>query len=316
MKINLLVAVLFFSSFVTEVMAERERRGTIRSDRSHRSSNGRVNPRNHRPPRVNRDNRRVNPRNHRASRTVDRGTRRVEPRNHRPIPARNYERPRTRPGHGRNYERPRTRPGHGRNYERPRTRPGNGRYHTPQRDQLRRQREARRARRLANYGTRRYWRPHRYRPIPYRRYYHTPIRRHISHTLRYTPRRYYSHLRSTFAAAIYLNWILHPSTRVNGHVVINNYPYYVYNGYRHRYSSYDTCNYQLFDKYTHDVVSSYFNQTCSTGYNQCAFDRDRRNEAEWENRYECAETYRTSDYGLNEDCYDYDWNTNICYDQY
>lgn len=173
------------------------------------------------------------------------------------------------------------------------------------------------------YGTPRYHRPPNYRSIPYRRYYHNPIRRIVRHNINYTPINYYRRLRNVAAGAFYVNWILRSSTRSNGYFVINNYPYFVHNGYRHRYSSVDTCNYQLFDKYTHQVVGTYWNQICSYGYNQCALDRDARNERAWSNRYECAETFRNSNYDFNtpshnnnSSCYDYDWETGICYDNY
>jgi hypothetical protein len=173
------------------------------------------------------------------------------------------------------------------------------------------------------YGTRNYYRPHNYRYRNYNRYYHTPYRTRVSHRVRYTPRAYYRHVNSSLRAAIYLNWILNPSVRSNGYVLYNNYPYFVHNGYRHRYSWNDTCNYQLFDKYTHQVVRSYWNNICAVGYNQCALDRDSRNERAWENRYECAETFRNNGYDFSRptydyhnDCYDYDYDSGLCYDNY
>jgi hypothetical protein len=86
----------------------------------------------------------------------------------------------------------------------------------------------------------------------------------------------------------------------------------------------------LIDKNTHRVTRTYWNQSCVSGYNSCAIDRDNRNEREWDNRYFCAETYRDQYYDFNtptyeyednysntnnsDDCYDYDWETGVCYD--
>jgi hypothetical protein len=94
----------------------------------------------------------------------------------------------------------------------------------------------------------------------------------------------------------------------------------------------------LIDKNTHQIVRTYWNQSCVSGYNSCAIDRDNRNEREWDNRYFCAETYRDQNYNFNtptydyqddydnydnydnyntnnsENCYDYDWETAQCYD--
>ena len=82
-----------------------------------------------------------------------------------------------------------------------------------------------------------------------------------------------------------------PSTYSSGYFVYNNYPYYVYDGYQHRYSSIDTCDYQLVDKYTDQVISTYYSQTCNYGYDSCSMQRDNLNRNEYDNRYFCAETY-------------------------
>jgi hypothetical protein len=164
-----------------------------------------------------------------------------------------------------------------------------------------------------------------------------------SHHRRWNARRsYYNYVRNTYRDYVYLNWILYPSTRLNGHYYVDNYPYYVHNGYRHRYSNTDYCSYQLVNKYTHDIVKTYGYQSCVSGYNRCAIDRDRKNERAWENKYFCAETYREldgtyyryedsddydydddyyydeDDYYYDEDAYcdDYDYNSNVCRDIY
>ena len=140
----------------------------------------------------------------------------------------------------------------------------------------------------------------------------------------------------------------------NGYYVFGNYPYYVHNGYRYRYSTVDYCNYQLVDSYTHQVQRTYWNQVCNSGFDQCSYERDRLNDREYDNRFFCAETTRdeswdtsrptydyqysdinndgyddstqpypypdnteTPDYGNDDegqDCYDYDYENDVCYD--
>jgi len=68
----------------------------------------------------------------------------------------------------------------------------------------------------------------------------------------------------------------------------------------------DYCSYQLVDKNSHNVVKNYWNNLCTSGYNQCAVDRDRKNQREWSNRYFCAETFRDEGYANNEDNYNDD----------
>ena len=191
-----------------------------------------------------------------------------------------------------------------------------------------------------------------YRPHPYARYYHNPWTSIYTGPVRYSRTwDYYNHVRVSYPSYIYLNWIWWPTTGYsNGYYVFNNYPYFVFNGYRYRYSNQDYCNYQLVDKYTHTVVRNYWEQQCNFGYDQCAYERDRMNENVYDDRYSCAETYRDSNYdfgrptydyryedynngGYNpapapeypdygngdddydrNDCYDYDYENDICYD--
>ena len=86
-------------------------------------------------------------------------------------------------------------------------------------------------------------------------------------------------------------WLRVTLALANGYHYFNNYPYFVYNGYRHRYSNYDTCNYELVDAYTNTVHRTYHSYSCSVGYDLCADLRDDLNEYEWDNRYFCAEKY-------------------------
>lgn len=188
------------------------------------------------------------------------------------------------------------------------------------------------------YGRPGYHRPFGYRPVPYRRYVHAPWVNPYRHSVRWhRPFHYYSYLRSTYANYLYLNWIYYPAAFANGYRLIDGYPYYVYNGYRHRYSNFDQCNYQLIDTYTHSVQQSFWGYTCSQGYDACALQRDNRNYSFNNFRYSCVETFRNSSYNFqkptyeyntyddgqdmdyyesdNYDCVDYDEATNTCYDQ-
>jgi hypothetical protein len=103
---------------------------------------------------------------------------------------------------------------------------------------------------------------------------------------------------------------------VNGYWTIDNYPYYVYNGYRHRYSTYDYCNYQLVDQYDHRVVQTYWNQVCNVGYDSCSYERDRLNSQIGEYRYFCSETYRDYGYSYSTPSYEIpsEDDTNTCED--
>jgi hypothetical protein len=166
-----------------------------------------------------------------------------------------------------------------------------------------------------HYGTRHYHNPHRYVYRPYRSYRHNPYRNHLRHELRRynRTRHYYDYLRrSSYNNYLYMNWIFYPSTYSNGYYNIGGYPYFVYNGYQHRYSHYDTCNYQLIDKYNHQVVQNFFNYTCTTGYDLCAAERDRMNSYSRDFRYSCAETFRDQGYNFSyptyeDDYYDYNY---------
>ena len=80
----------------------------------------------------------------------------------------------------------------------------------------------------------------------------------------------------------------------------------VHNGYKHRYSNIDSCNYQLIDTHTHNVQSTWWNNTCNIGYNACASIRDNQNFSTNEFRYECVETFRDSSYDFSFPTYDYD----------
>ncbi len=89
----------------------------------------------------------------------------------------------------------------------------------------------------------------------------------------------------------------------NGYRYWNDYPYFVYNGYLHRYSDLDRCDYELVDGYTNTVVQTYYDSRCNIGYDMCSDLRSIYNSSEGEYRYFCSERL---DY---DDSYDYNWNS-------
>jgi len=96
--------------------------------------------------------------------------------------------------------------------------------------------------------------------------------------------------------------------------VIDNYPYYVFNSYRYRYSQIDFCNYQLVDSWNHQVVTQYWNQQCNIGYDNCSFERDRLNTQMGEYRYFCSETFRDESYDYSTPSYDTSSEEETCQD--
>lgn len=102
---------------------------------------------------------------------------------------------------------------------------------------------------------------------------------------------------------IYWNtWVRYRTDYVNGYYWYNDYPYFVYNGYRHRYSHMDTCNYELVDGYTNTTYRTFPGYTCTTGYDLCSNLRDSMNWQSTGYRYFCSERF---DYDSS---YSYSWN--------
>ncbi len=143
-----------------------------------------------------------------------------------------------------------------------------------------------------------YHRPPRYNPTP--RAPHFPRigpRYNVTHKpyqaprqiVRYSsPRIYYT---TVYVNHIYINWVFEPvrSTYTDGYWEIDDYPYYVDNGYRYRYTPVETCNYELVDTEDYSVIKGYPNQACTTGYDSCASERDMVNRILQTDRFFCAE---------------------------
>lgn len=169
-----------------------------------------------------------------------------------------------------------------------------------------------------DYGTRYYHRPFGYSPVRYVHYEHAPYRATYYHTVRYNNTYdWYNYVWRSNPNYVYAHWIFWPATgHHNGYWTIDDYPYYVYNGYRYRYSAMDYCNYQLVDKYDHHVIQTYWNQLCNSGYDACSYDRDRLNSQMSDYRYFCSETYRDYSYDYSKPSYEDSYYPDLSHDDY
>jgi hypothetical protein len=140
----------------------------------------------------------------------------------------------------------------------------------------------------------------------YRHYAHVPYRHYQGHTRRFTHPRYY-HYTIPYRFIYWNRWIRFRVTYGDGYVWHNGYPYFVYNGYMHRYSHYDLCSYDLVDGYTNDVVTTYGTYSCAQAYDICAERRDDMNWFEDGYRYFCSERF---DYDSS---YNYGWDNDDYY---
>ena len=164
------------------------------------------------------------------------------------------------------------------------------------------------------------------RTTGYRNYGHRPswnrvnvrFTRHIHSSRRYnrTHHNRWNSRRNYFSAITYrdIYWDRWLRTRVtwnDGYYWHNNYPWYTYNGYSHRYSNVDTCDYELVDGFNNTVERTYYNYTCSFGYDQCADQRDQMNNWSNDYRYFCSERLEGNVYDYN-----YDYNDDFYSDVY
>ncbi|GEM_PF-2830279 len=93
-------------------------------------------------------------------------------------------------------------------------------------------------------------------------------------------------------------WVDHP----DGFYMYNGYPYYVWNGYLHRYSATDEGSYDVVDSYTDEVYATFYGANIQQSYDRAAEMRDILNYREKSNRYFCAERFE-----YNPD-HHYDWD--------
>jgi len=145
-------------------------------------------------------------------------------------------------------------------------------------------------------------RPNYNRPnAPYTTYRHIPRHDRMDHPVHYV--RPYDFYRTLSYRNIYFNrWIRIGVSYGDGYYYNNNYPYYVYNGYMHRYSRYDMCDYHLVDGVQNYTVQSFYGMSCADAYDRCADLRDSYNQNDYSYRYFCSEEL------VNGSGYDYNWN--------
>jgi|GEM_PF-3770432 len=153
-----------------------------------------------------------------------------------------------------------------------------------------------------HYGTRYYHHPYSYYYVDYYSYHHVVYYEPTRHYMRFsTPRDFYTYVYENSPNDLYVHWVFSPSKKENGYSIVNDYPYYSFNGYKHRYSSTDRCNYQLVDSHKHEVIKSSWNERCNRAYDKCAAERDDLNAREGEFKYFCAETFRVRDFDFSTD---------------
>lgn len=150
------------------------------------------------------------------------------------------------------------------------------------------------------------FRAHYYDPYrPYVYYHHNPYYGSIHHSVRYyNPYDYYS--RIPYRYVYWDSWVRWGVSYNDGFFYIESYPYFVYNGYRHRYSPVDTCDYELVDGYDNRAVATFHGRSCQSGYDMCANERDERNYRSYDHRYFCAERLdnsRSYNWNYNDDFY-------------
>jgi hypothetical protein len=126
------------------------------------------------------------------------------------------------------------------------------------------------------------------RPVIVGPRYHNPVTGPVRVIRWPAPRDYYSNVGRHH---IYRRWVLFPVmfTYGNGYWAIDGYPYYVHNGYRHRYNLVEKCQYQLIDGNDYTVVKDFGIVECNAGYDACATERDALNRPLGVERFFCAE---------------------------
>lgn len=143
----------------------------------------------------------------------------------------------------------------------------------------------------------------------YYRYNHTPRRDRYNHRRRYS-RRYDYHRTIPYRYIYWDRWVRYRADYGNGYVLIDGYPFFVYNGYRHRYSSFDYCDFDLVDGYNNTVERTFYGYTCQQAYDYCAELRDDLNFRRYDYRYFCSEnldfSYGQFDHWVYEDDFYYD----------
>ncbi|MCF8059055.1 MAG: hypothetical protein K9K67_07150 [Bacteriovoracaceae bacterium] len=143
----------------------------------------------------------------------------------------------------------------------------------------------------------------------YTRHTHRPERNVVRHSRHYT-RRYEYHRTVPYRFIYWDQWVRYRVNYNDGYFVFDGYPFFVYNGYRHRYSAYDICDYDLVDGYNNSVERTFYGYSCQQAYDYCADLRDDLNWRRSDFRYFCSErvdfTYGSYDHWNYEDDFYYD----------
>jgi hypothetical protein len=124
--------------------------------------------------------------------------------------------------------------------------------------------------------------------IPHINYVHVPTYVSYNSIWYNSPRDYYMRVNRHY---VLRSWIQEPVifSYSNGYWMMDNYPYYVYSGFRYRYHPVELCQYQLVDGSSYTSVQNYGLRSCSSSYDSCAYDRESWNNSAGYNRYFCAE---------------------------
>jgi hypothetical protein len=139
----------------------------------------------------------------------------------------------------------------------------------------------------------------------YRPYRHTVYNNPYANRVRFLRPNLY-HRTLPYSCLYAGRWVMCRSSIYNdGYYTLGGYPYFVYNGYQYRYSSYDTCQYDLVDGDTNTVAQrSPQGLSCNRAYDLCATNRDNLNSRYSRYKYFCAESFQY------ERGYNYNWNPN------
>jgi hypothetical protein len=125
----------------------------------------------------------------------------------------------------------------------------------------------------------------------YSRHHHSPWLSIGSHHNRWHSSMRY-HYTVPYRHLYWNSWVRWSVSWDNGYRYDNGYPYYAYNGYRHRYSSLDRCDYELVDGRYNTTYKTFYTYFCSTGYDRCSELRDNMNHNAGEYRYFCSEKFK------------------------
>lgn len=142
-----------------------------------------------------------------------------------------------------------------------------------------------------------------YKKQHYQRRNYTPYRRVDSHRNYWNGRSYYDYHRNHYHGAhVYRDWGIVWHVALGDGYYYDNYPYYVFNGLRYRYSQIDHCNVVLEDEDYYDPSYSMIERTffgnfsCNIAVDMCIREAIDLNDYYGYDRYVCKETRYGRDY--------------------